>query len=93
MFEQVLATGVHGILLPRDHRRGGESLRRSGALSNHEQGVGPGGQDGRRAHGAATASKIWGISDLQKADVWPLNPNGDIARRQDRRQVRFRQRR
>jgi 4-hydroxy-2-oxoheptanedioate aldolase len=50
---------------------------------NHEQGVGPGKlQDGRRgAHGAATASKIWGISDqeyLQKADVWPLNPQGEI---------------
>jgi 4-hydroxy-2-oxoheptanedioate aldolase len=38
-------------------------------------------QEGRRVHGAAIASQIWGVSAaeyMQKADVWPLNPNGEI---------------
>jgi 4-hydroxy-2-oxoheptanedioate aldolase len=84
MFEQVLATGVHGILLCHATTAGAvrafvEAVR----YPNREQGVSMGGlQEGRRgAHGAATASKIWGISGeeyLRKADVWPLNPNGEI---------------
>lgn len=84
MFEQVLATGVHGILLCHATTAGAvrafvEAVR----YPNREQGVGRGGlRDGRRgAHGAATASIIWGISTeeyMQKADVWPLNPNGEI---------------
>jgi 4-hydroxy-2-oxoheptanedioate aldolase len=84
MFEQVLATGVHGILLCHATTAGAirafvEAVR----YPNREQGVGQQGlQDGRRgAHGAATASKIWGISAqeyLQKADTWPLNPNGEL---------------
>ena len=84
MFEQVLATGVHGILLCHATTAGAvKAFVEAVRYPNHEQGVGPGRlQDGRRgAHGAATASKIWGVSDqeyLQKADVWPLNPNGEI---------------
>jgi 4-hydroxy-2-oxoheptanedioate aldolase len=84
MFEQVLATGVHGILLCHATTAGAvrafvEAVR----YPNREQGVGREGlQEGRRgAHGAATASKIWGVSNeeyMQKADVWPLNPNGEI---------------
>ena len=84
MFEQVLATGVHGILLCRTTTPGAvrafvEAVR----LPNHEQGTGKGLlQDGRRGvHGFATAAKVWGVSNeeyVQKADVWPLNPNGEI---------------
>jgi 4-hydroxy-2-oxoheptanedioate aldolase len=84
MFEQVLATGVHGILLCHATTAGAvrafvEAVR----YPNREQGVGREGlQEGRRgAHGTSTAAKIWGISNdeyLQKADVWPLNPNGEI---------------
>src|SRR5450432_79666 len=84
MFEQVLATGVHGILLTHATTAGAvrafvEAVR----YPNREQGVGRQGlQDGRRgAHGAAIASKVWGISGqeyLQKADTWPLNPNGEL---------------
>jgi 4-hydroxy-2-oxoheptanedioate aldolase len=84
MFEQVLATGVHGILLVHATTAGAvrafvEAVR----YPNREQGVGIGGlQEGRRgAHGAATAAKIWGVSQdeyVQKADVWPLNPNGEL---------------
>jgi 4-hydroxy-2-oxoheptanedioate aldolase len=84
MFEQVLATGVHGILLCHATTAGAvKAFVEAVRYPHHEQGVGPQGlQDGRRgAHGAATASKIWGISGeeyLQKADVWPLNPRGEL---------------
>jgi len=84
MFEQVLATGVHGILLCHATTAGAvKAFVEAVRYPNREQGVGPGRlQEGRRgAHGAATASKIWGITNeeyLQKADVWPLNPNGEI---------------
>ena len=84
MFEQVLATGVHGILLCHATTAGAvrafvEAVR----YPNREQGVGRAGlQEGRRgAHGAATAAPIWGISPaeyLEKADTWPLNPNGEL---------------
>jgi 4-hydroxy-2-oxoheptanedioate aldolase len=84
MFEQVLATGVHGILLCHATTAGAvrafvEAVR----YPNREQGVGQNGlQDGvRGAHGADTAAKIWGISTadyMKKADVWPLNPNGEL---------------
>jgi len=83
-FEQVLATGVHGILLCHATTAGAvrafvEAVR----YPNHEQGVGKNGlQDGLRgAHGTSTAAAIWGVSNeeyMQKADVWPLNPNGEI---------------
>jgi len=83
MFHQVLATGVHGILLchadtPGAVRAFVEAVR----LPLHKQGVGKGLSEGRRgAHGSPTAAPIWGITAEeynQKADVWPLNPNGEL---------------
>src|SRR2546427_7295112 len=83
MFEQVLATGVHGVLLTHADTPGAvkafvEAIR----LPIHKQAVGQGINEGRRgAHAAETASKIWGVSQdqyLDKADVWPLNPNGEL---------------
>src|SRR5215472_8395175 len=83
MFGQVLATGVHGILLTHADTPGAvrafvEAVR----LPIHHQGVGPTLSEGRRGvHGAPTASKIWGMSEqeyLDKADVWPLNPDGEL---------------
>jgi 4-hydroxy-2-oxoheptanedioate aldolase len=83
MFQQVLATGVHGILLchadtPGAVRAFVEAVR----LPIHQQGVGKGLSEGRRgAHGSPTAAPIWGITSAeydQKADVWPLNPNGEL---------------
>jgi 4-hydroxy-2-oxoheptanedioate aldolase len=83
MFAQVLATGVHGVLLTHADSPGAvrafvEAIR----LPIHTQGVGNGISEGRRGvHGADTAAKIWGISRdeyLQKADAWPLNPNGEL---------------
>src|SRR5580700_1901749 len=83
MFNQVLATGVHGVLLTHADTPGAvrafvEAIR----FPVHKQGVDHGINEGRRgAHGTATASKIWGVSDAEyvdKADAWPLNPNGEL---------------
>jgi 4-hydroxy-2-oxoheptanedioate aldolase len=83
MFQQVLATGVHGILLTHADTPGAarafiESVR----LPIHKQGVDKGVNEGRRGvHGAPTAAAIWGVSQeeyLEKADAWPLNPNGEL---------------
>jgi 4-hydroxy-2-oxoheptanedioate aldolase len=83
MFSQVLATGVHGVLLTHADTPGAvrafvEAIR----LPIHKQGVGNGLSEGRLGvHGAPTAAKIWGVSEqeyLDKADAWPLNPNGEL---------------
>jgi 4-hydroxy-2-oxoheptanedioate aldolase len=83
MFNQVLATGVHGILLchadsPEAVRAFVESVR----LPIHKQGLDRGINEGRRGvHGAPGAARIWGISTeeyLAKADAWPLNPDGEL---------------
>ena len=83
MFQQVLATGVHGVLLTHADTPGAvrafvEAVR----LPIHHQGVDHGISEGRRGvHGAPTAAKIWGVSEqeyLDKADAWPLNPNGEL---------------
>src|SRR5438552_11656645 len=61
MFEQVLATGVHGVLLTHADTPGAvkafiEAIR----LPIHKQGIGQGINEGRRGvHGADTAAKIW----------------------------------
>src|SRR3954466_109870 len=65
MFQQVLATGVHGILLTHADTPG--AVRAFVEMSRrpiHKQGVDHGVNEGRRgAHGTATASKIWGVSE------------------------------
>src|ERR1700733_11614520 len=83
MFSQVLATGVHGVLLTHAATPGAvrafiEAVR----LPIHKQGVDHGISEGRRGvHGAPTAANIWGISQeqyLDKADAWPLNTDGEL---------------
>jgi 4-hydroxy-2-oxoheptanedioate aldolase len=83
MFQQVLATGVHGIMLTHADTPGAirafvEAVR----FPIHKQAVDRGLSEGRRgAHGTPTAAQIWGVSNdeyLDKADVWPLNPNGEL---------------
>ena len=48
----------------------------------HTPGVGAGLEMGRRGSGGQdNAAQIWGLSTqdyLRKADVWPLNPDGEI---------------
>jgi 4-hydroxy-2-oxoheptanedioate aldolase len=84
MFNQVLATGVHGIMLTHADDPGAirafvEAVR----FPIHQQGVGVDGlPEGRRGvHGSAFAAQIWGVSVQEyeeKADPWPLNPNGEL---------------
>ena len=83
MFHQVLATGVHGIMLTHADTPGAvRALVESVRLPIHKQGVGAGINEGRRgAHGAETAAPIWGLSQdeyFNKADAWPLNPDGEL---------------
>ena len=84
MFQQVLATGVHGILLT--HADNPDAVRefvQAVRFPNREQGVGQHGlKEGHRGvHGNPTAAQIWGVSVAEyerKADAWPLNPNGEL---------------
>jgi hypothetical protein len=74
MFQQVLATGVHGILLCHADT--------PGAVRAFVEAVRFPANGGRRGvHGNPTASRIWGISAddyAEKADAWPLNPKGEL---------------
>ncbi|MCW5981364.1 MAG: hypothetical protein KIT09_24985 [Bryobacteraceae bacterium] len=83
MIHQVLATGAHGIHLchvvaPEAARIMVESAR----YPFNTKGMGANLGEGRRGSGGqGDAAEIWGIpvSDyLRKADVWPLNPEGEI---------------
>jgi 4-hydroxy-2-oxoheptanedioate aldolase len=83
MFNQVLATGVHGILLTHADSPGAvRAFVEAARLPIHKQGVDHGINEGRRGvHGAQAAAKIWGVSVdeyLDKSDAWPLNPNGEL---------------
>ena len=74
MFHQVLATGVHGILLCHADA--------PGAVRAFVEAVRFPANGGRRGvHGNTTAAQVWGISAdeyARKADVWPLNPDGEL---------------
>ncbi len=74
MFHQVLATGVHGILLCHADA--------PGAVRAFVEAVRFPANGGRRGvHGNPTAARIWGLTAdeyAEKADVWPLNPKGEL---------------
>jgi 4-hydroxy-2-oxoheptanedioate aldolase len=74
MFHQVLATGVHGILLCHADA--------PGAVRAFVEAVRFPANGGRRGvHGNPTAARIWGLTTdeyAEKADVWPLNPKGEL---------------
>lgn len=83
MIKQVLARGIHGILLCHVESPGAaKALVESVRYPFHTIGVGDGVNTGRRGNGGqGNAASIWGISVeeyFQKADVWPLNPDGEI---------------
>ena len=82
-FRQILARGVHGILLCQAEtadavRAFVESCRYPRAAN----GVGYGLERGTRGVGSEPeASAIWGLSGpeyIAKADPWPLNPDGEL---------------
>lgn len=83
MIKQVLATGIHGILLCHaDSPAAVKAFVEAVRFPTSRLAVGEGLEEGRRGiHGVPTASAIWGVSQkeyIEKADVWPLNPNGEI---------------
>jgi 4-hydroxy-2-oxoheptanedioate aldolase len=83
MVKQVLAQGVHGILLCHAETPGAvRALVEAARYSFQKIGVGDQLGQGRRGNGGqAMAAPIWGISPsayLHKADVWPLNPEGEL---------------
>ena len=83
MFKQALARGVHGILLC--HAESSEAVKVFVEACRYPfstLGVGHGLGDGRRGGGGqGTAAQVWGIpvpEYLERADIWPLNPDGEI---------------
>jgi 4-hydroxy-2-oxoheptanedioate aldolase len=81
--KQVLATGVHGILLC--HAESPEAVKlfvESARYPFNTIGVGEGLGVGQRGGGGqGFAAQIWGLDApeyLERADVWPLNPKGEL---------------
>jgi 4-hydroxy-2-oxoheptanedioate aldolase len=82
MVQQVLATGIHGIELC--HARDPDAVRvfvRSARYPHHKQSAEVLGEGLRSYASHRFAQTIWGIDEAQyydRADVWPLNPRGEI---------------
>ena len=82
-FRQILARGVHGIMLCHAETPGAvKAFVESCRYPFNAIGVGKGVDIGRRGSaGQAAAAPIWGLSEdeyLDKADPWPLNPDGEL---------------
>ncbi|MEX0763191.1 MAG: aldolase/citrate lyase family protein [Dehalococcoidia bacterium] len=82
-FRQILARGVHGILLCQaESPEAVQAFVEICRYPIHKQGVGDGLGPGLRGVGAQpSAAPVWGIDDdtyLDKADAWPLNPEGEL---------------
>jgi 4-hydroxy-2-oxoheptanedioate aldolase len=83
MIKQVLARGIHGILLCHVETAGAaRAFVESARYPIQTIGAGEGLDTGRRgAGGQASAARIWGVSPdeyLRLADPWPLNPAGEL---------------
>jgi len=81
MFKQVLARGVHGVILCHAEDPGAvKTFVEVCRYPFHRMPVGL--DQGRRGQGGQHfAAAIWGISPrsyLEKADTWPLNPSGEL---------------
>jgi 4-hydroxy-2-oxoheptanedioate aldolase len=82
-FRQILARGVHGVILctaetPDAVRAFVESCR----YPINVQGVGYGVDRGTRGTGSQpTSAPVWGVTTeeyVERADPWPLNPDGEL---------------
>jgi len=82
MIEQALACGAHGIHLARG--RNPEAVReyvRAARYPIHKQAVDELGVGIRGWGSHKFAAWVWGVDEmeyLRKADVWPLNPEGEL---------------
>lgn len=86
VIEQILTAGVHGLMLC--HARNAEAVRMFVASARYQferpdlKGADKGIPEGLRGSGSqGYAAQIWGITGTQyveKADPWPMNPNGEL---------------
>jgi 4-hydroxy-2-oxoheptanedioate aldolase len=82
-FRQILARGVHGILLCQAESAGAvRAFVEACRYPINRIGVGEGlGEGGRGVGSEAATTAIWGVDRdtyLQRADPWPLNPDGEL---------------
>jgi 4-hydroxy-2-oxoheptanedioate aldolase len=82
-FRQILARGVHGILLCQAESAAAvRAFVESCRYPINRTGVGEGLGEGSRGVGSEpSAAPIWGVDRdtyLRKADPWPLNPEGEL---------------
>lgn len=80
---QILARGVHGILLcTAESADAVRAFVEACRYPSNLQGVGEGLSKGTRGVGSEnTASPVWGVDRdeyILKADPWPLNPDGEL---------------
>jgi 4-hydroxy-2-oxoheptanedioate aldolase len=82
MIQQVLAQGVHGVHLCRARDPEAVKLFVSAArYSIHKQAIDVVGEGVRGWGSHKFAAWVWGVEEeeyLKKADVWPLNPDGEL---------------
>jgi len=82
MVEQALAQGVHGVHLCRARNPGAvKQFIQSVRYSIHKQEINAIGAGLRGWGSQKWAAWVWGIDEkeyLQRADVWPLNPKGEL---------------
>jgi 4-hydroxy-2-oxoheptanedioate aldolase len=83
MIKQALAAGVHGLLLCHAETPAAvQAFVECARYPFQTEGVGEGLGEGRRGSGGqAPAAAIWGLPEaeyLERADVWPLNPRGEL---------------
>jgi 4-hydroxy-2-oxoheptanedioate aldolase len=83
VIKQILASGVHGLLLCHAESPGAvRAFVECCRYPFNTVGVGQGLQVGRRGGGGQQhAAQIWGLEVrdyLAKADPWPLNPDGEL---------------
>lgn len=82
-FRQILARGVHGILLCQvESADAVRAFVESCRYPIHHRGVGAGLGVGRRGVGGEpSAAAVWGVDRdeyVRRADPWPLNPEGEL---------------
>jgi 4-hydroxy-2-oxoheptanedioate aldolase len=83
MIKQVLAAGVHGMLACHVESPGAvKAFVEYSRFAYQTIGVGAGLEQGRRgAGGQALSAEFWGLpvdAYLDRTDVWPLNPRGEL---------------
>lgn len=86
VIEQILSAGVHGLMLC--HARNADAVRTFVSTARYQferpdlNGADKAIPEGLRGSGSqGYASRIWGITGTQyfeKADPWPMNPNGEL---------------